>query len=116
MVVKVEGPKLLQAAMTELLTDPRVGYSVNGLGRVGVKLEVISGGPPYVDGSGPLARHVVECVQQLAGPRILVGSGDEWRVVVGVPVGLEAQVLRGVLRGLMRYGKHGEPWWRRLAS
>jgi hypothetical protein len=112
--VKVEGPKVLRDALKGALEDPRVGYTVaDKLTSASVRLESVSGGPPYVDGTGPLAGHVLAMVREIVGGRIL--SGDEPNVAVGVgpdvavgvPAGLEEPVIRGVLRGLMRHGRHG---------
>jgi hypothetical protein len=115
LVIHVEGPKELRTLLTDMLTDPRVGYSVsNGGARYAVKLEAVEG-LPFVDGEGPLAQHMVTCVRELVGQRILVGGGTVNVMKVGVPSGLEEPVLRGVMRGLMRFGQHGKPWWRRLA-
>lgn len=110
MRVRVEGPQELREGLRALLEDPRVGYSVvTHMASATVRLEAVSGGPVYVDGNGALASHVLSCVRELTGTRVLSGEGTE--VTVGVPVGLEDAVLRGVLRGLMRYGRHGKRRW-----
>jgi hypothetical protein len=105
--VKVEGPKDLKATLEDQLTDPRVGYSVGVGGRCSVAL--VSSPFVFVDGDGGLHRHVVRCIRELTSERVAVGDGPLDSLTVGVPSGQEEPVLRGVLRGLMRFGKHGLP-------
>lgn len=98
--------------LRSLLSDERVGYTVTELWpRFTVFLEndeVVS-----VDGvHSDLESRIVDCIAELVEEPISLkrngGIRSEQEIRVGVPARVSQKVLLGVLRGLMKVGKHGQ--------
>lgn len=113
MRVRVEGGhKEAAAELKSLLSDERVGYVVTDIWpRFTVYLEhdeVVS-----VDGiHSDLESRIVDCIAELVTEPISLkrngGIRSEQEIRIGVPDRVSQKVILGVLRGLMKVGKHGQ--------
>jgi hypothetical protein len=113
MRVRVTGGNHAAAGeLKSLLSDKRVGYTVTEIWpRFTVYLEHDTS--VSVDGvHSDLESRIVDCIAELVPEPILLkrqgGIRSEQEIRIGVPDKHSAQVVLGVLRGLMKVGNHGQ--------
>ena len=101
--------------LSDLLEDPRVGYTVAEIWpRYTVYLES-SAEMVSVDGvDSDLESRIVDNIAELTGEPLLLkragGIRNEQEIRIGVPDRLQEKVVQGTLRGLMQLGKRRKFW------